>query len=61
MDRRKFFTELVRYLILALIGVVSGAALIKSRKVQPGSCPPDIICQKCSKVKECALPEKDMP
>ena len=61
MDRRKFFTEIFRYLLLAIIGMVAGTAFIKARKVQAGSCPPDIICQKCSKVNACTSPEKDMP
>jgi hypothetical protein len=59
MDRRKFFEEIIRYLILIVIGIVSGAALIKGRNVQAGSCPPELICQRCRKVNECTLPEKD--
>ena len=61
MDRRKFFEKIIRYVILAVIGIVSGAAMIKGRNVQAGSCPPDMICQSCRKVSECNLPEKDMP
>ncbi len=61
MNRRKFFHEMIRYLILAVIGIVSGAALIKGRNVQAENCPPDMICQGCRKVKECTLPEKNIP
>ncbi len=60
MNRRKFFEEIIRYVILAIIGIVSGAALIKGRNVQAGSCPPDMICQRCRKVSECTLPEKEL-
>jgi hypothetical protein len=53
MDRRQFFHRLIRYVILATIGTISGAALIKSRHATADNCLPGNACQRCNKAGTC--------
>lgn len=53
MNRRQFFHRLIRYVILATIGTISGAALIKSRHATADNCLPGNACQRCNKAGTC--------
>ncbi len=48
----------MRYLLMAIIAVISGVALLKSRHADAEDCPPGNVCQGCGKAKQCSLPGK---
>ncbi len=58
MDRRVFLTSFIRYFIGMTIGITSAILLFKGRGVNPNSCPPELVCQKCNQFSSCNLPKK---
>ncbi len=58
MHRREFINIWIRYLLLALLGVVSIFALIKSKDSEAAACAPGNLCASCNKIKGCTLPQK---
>ena len=58
MQRRDFFTIWVRYLLLALLGVISLTAWLKSRDAVNTDCIAGNLCSSCGKAGGCNLPQK---
>ncbi|MFC1677156.1 hypothetical protein ACFL3G_08860 [Planctomycetota bacterium] len=57
-DRRNILADLLRYSALAVVGFVTGAALIKRRRLlREGKCVSKGICSGCDIYKDCSLPQ----
>ena len=55
--RRRFFAGALRNASLALLGVGSGAAVVKRRRLlREGKCINQGICSQCAVFDECGLP-----
>jgi hypothetical protein len=59
MERREFISMWVRYLLLALLGVVSLAALVKSQNPDNRDCIAGKLCGTCKLSGGCRLPQKN--
>jgi hypothetical protein len=56
-NRRQFFTSVLRYTVLGVLGAVGGFAFVKRRRfVKNGICINREICGSCGIFKECDLP-----
>ena len=55
MDRREFLKNVARGAILAGLGLVAGNLLLKDK--ESDSCDYNFICNNCSKLSGCKLPE----
>ena len=57
-DRRKILVSALRYSALAAVGIFTGAALIKRRKlIREGRCVSRGICTDCDVYEDCSLPQ----
>jgi hypothetical protein len=60
LTRKQFLNNWMRYLLMAIIAVISGVALFKGRHADADNCPPGNVCQGCGKAKQCSLPVKSI-
>lgn len=58
MQRRDFITIWIRYLLLALLGVISLTSWLKSRDAENTDCIAGNLCSSCGKAGGCNLPQK---
>ncbi len=58
MQRRDFITIWIRYLLLALLGVISLTAWLKSRDAVNTNCIAGKLCSSCGISNGCNLPQK---
>jgi hypothetical protein len=58
MQRREFITTWIRYLLMALLGMVSIVALVKSQNPENEDCIAERLCNTCGKASSCNLPQK---
>jgi hypothetical protein len=59
MQRREFVVVWMRYLLLALLGVVSFVALVKSQDPENKDCIAGKLCGTCKQAGGCFLPQKN--
>ena len=58
MERRDFINIWIRYLLLALLGIISITAWLKSRDADNKDCIAGNLCNSCGKAAGCNLPQK---
>jgi len=58
MERREFFTKLIRSLLIITGIAASGFVVSDASKSSTESCPPGKECDRCQKAGSCGLPTK---
>lgn len=53
ITRKQFLTDWVRYILIAVIAIISGMALHKNTRSGTSGCPPGSICRGCNKAGSC--------
>jgi hypothetical protein len=57
MDRKEFFKESGRWIILSGIGLVTTLLALDHKIVRAEDCPETSQCRNCRKLRECNLPK----